>query len=105
MSILQGRTAVDEKDNYALCVVTRPDDVTEITEEYFIKNASFVKDIGYQIGDKISNWDLGLTNLNKLENIKVNLDDKKETVYVNKNIWTNGISFTEFVDHLKTFNL
>ena len=105
MSILQGRTAVKEKDNYALCVVTRPDDITEITEEYFIKNAKFVKDIGYQIGDKIINWDNGLDNLSKSENINVVLDKKIESVYINKPIWTNGKNFYEFVDYLKTFDL
>jgi len=105
MSILQGRTAVKEKDNYALCVVTRPDDVTEITEDYFIQNAKFVKDIGYQIGEKIKNWDNGLHNLSKTDNINVILDQKTESVYVNKSIWSDNISFTEFMDHLKkTFN-
>lgn len=101
MSILQGRTAVREKDNYALCVVTRPDDITEITEEYFIKNAKFVKDIGYQIGDKIINWDNGLDNLSKSENINVILDQKTESVYVNKSIWSNNTPFEEFMDYLK----
>lgn len=101
MSILQGRTAVKEKDNYALCVVTRPDDITEITEEYFIKNAKFVKDIGYQIGDKIINWDNGLYNLSKSDNINVILDQKTESVYVNKSIWSDNISFEEFMDYLK----
>ncbi|UOE37470.1 hypothetical protein [Chryseobacterium oryzae] len=101
MSILQGRTAVKEKDNYALCVVTRPDDITEITEEYFIKNAKFVKDIGYQIGDKIINWDNGLDNLSKTENINVILDQKTESVYVNKSIWSNNMSFEEFIEYMK----
>jgi len=101
MSILQGRTAVKEKDNYALCVVTRPDDITEITEEYFIKNSKFVKDIGYQIGDKIINWDNGLCNLSKNDNINVILDQKTESVYVNKSIWSSNTSFDEFMDYLK----
>lgn len=101
MSILQGRTAVDEKENYTLCVVTRPDDISEITEEYFIQNAKFVKDIGYQIGDKISNWDQGLENLSKNEEINVYLDEKKESVYVNRNIWRAGISFDDYIKFLK----
>jgi len=103
MSILQGRTAVAEKDNYALCVVTRPDDVTEITQDYFIKNAKFVANIGYQIGDKISNWEAGLNSLSLDDEIKVYLDDKKESVYINRDIWKKGVSFNDFTNHLTTF--
>lgn len=101
MSILQGRTAVRERDNYTLCVVTRPDDISEITEEYFIQNAKFIKDIGYQIGNKISDWDNGLHNLSKNEEINVYLDEKKESVYVNRSIWRAGIPFEEYVEFLK----
>lgn len=101
MSILQGRTAVRDRDNYTLCVVTRPDDVSEITEEYFIQNAKFIKDIGYQIGNKISNWDQGLENLSTSDDINVYLDEKKESVYVNRNIWKAGISFEDYVKFLK----
>lgn len=103
LSILQGRTAVKEKDNYALCVVTRPNDTDEITEEYFKKNAKFIKDIGYQIGDKIENWDSGLTKLFSSDEIKVQLDEKKETVYVNRNIWRNGDSFDKFMIALEKY--
>lgn len=103
MSILQGRTAVDEKDFYALCVVTRPDDISEITTDYFKENAKFVHNIGYQIGDKIYNWDEGLNNISLDEDIKVYLDDKKESVYINRDIWRNGVSFNDFTEHLKNF--
>ena len=102
MSILQGRTAVLERDKYALCVVTRPDDISTITEDYFKQNAKFVKDIGYQIGDKIKDWDTGLNNLLKSENINILLDQKIESVYINRPIWTEGISFQEFVENLKS---
>lgn len=103
MSILQGRTAVKEQQNYALCVVTRPNDLFEIDEEYFKKNAMFIDDIGYQIGDKISNWDSGLSTLQMYDNIGVNLDDKKESVYINRSIWQNGKSFDLFIDSLKKY--
>lgn len=102
MSILQGRTAVLEKDKYALCVVTRPNDISDITEEYFIQNAKFVNDIGYQIGSKINDWESGLNNLAKNEDINVILDQKTESVYINKPIWTEGIPFIEFVKNLKS---
>ncbi|MCX2483761.1 sacsin N-terminal ATP-binding-like domain-containing protein [Pedobacter sp. MR2016-24] len=103
MSILQGRTAVLEKEHYALCVLTRPDDETNIDEEYFTSNSNFVTDIGYQIGDKIKNWDSGLTSLTLSEDIKVNLDNKTESVYVNRPIWRDGKPFSEFVNALKTY--
>lgn len=103
MSILQGRTAVLEKDKYALCVLTRPDDETQIDEEYFKQNAQFVTNIGYQIGDKINDWDKGLIELSLQSDIKVNLDSKTETVYINRNIWKNGISFSEFIEYLNKY--
>lgn len=103
MSILQGRTAVDEKDCYALCVITRPDDISEMTIDYFKENAKFIYDIGYQIGDKINNWSKGLNELSLNDEIRVYLDDKKESVYVNRNIWKNGSSFNQFIGHLNTF--
>lgn len=101
MSILQGRTAVKEKDMYALCVMPRPDDESKIDKEYFKSSSRFVMDIGYQIGDKIANWDLGLNSLEVNDDIKVSLIDKTETVYVNKNIWREGISFDAFITELK----
>lgn len=103
MSILQGRTAVEERENYALCVVTRPNDIFEMTVEYFKENAKFVKDIGYQIGDKIDSWDEGLKNLSLDREIKVLLEDKKETVYINRNIWRSGVSFYDFIQHLQIY--
>ena len=101
MSILQGRTAVLGKENYALCVMTRPNDEAEIDERYFITHGRFVIDIGFQIGDKIKKWDDGLFNLSSNDTIKVSLDDKTETVYVNRSIWRDGISFPDFVTVLK----
>ncbi|MBB2150558.1 sacsin N-terminal ATP-binding-like domain-containing protein [Pedobacter gandavensis] len=103
MSILQGRTAVVEKDQYALCVLTRPDDEYQIDEKYFTENANFVTDIGYKIGDKIKNWDSGLVNLSLLDDIKVNLDNKTESVYVNRPIWRDAKPFSEFITDLKNY--
>lgn len=103
MSILQGRTAVVERDHYALCVLTRPDDEYQIDEKYFTENANFVTDIGYKIGDKIRNWDNGLTSLSLSDDIKVNLDNKTESVYVNRPIWRDAKPFSEFITDLKTY--
>ncbi|MGB3343069.1 MAG: hypothetical protein WBA61_04085 [Aequorivita sp.] len=102
MSILQGRTAVSEMENYALCVMTRPNDEIEINEEFFIENSKFVIDIGFQIGDKIKNWDEGLISLSQNDDIKVNLDSKTETVYINRAIWKEGISFNNFIKIIET---
>lgn len=103
MSILQGRTAVSDKEHYALCVMTRPNDEAEIDETYFVEHAKFVTNIGLQIGDKIKNWDDGLFSLYSNENIKVNLDSKTETVYVNRDIWRAGVSFKDFVIVLEKY--
>lgn len=102
MSILQGRTAVLEKEHYALCVMTRPNDEIEINEEYFIEHSKFVIDIGFQIGDKIRKWDEGLISLSQDDNIKVNLDSKTETVYINRTIWKEGITFSDFIKVIET---
>ena len=103
MSILQGRTAVAERDSYALCVLTRPDDEYQIDEKYFTENAKFVTDIGYKIGDKINNWDSGLMSLSLIDDIKVNLDNKTESVYVNRPIWKDATPFSKFIIDLKNY--
>ncbi|RYF26661.1 MAG: hypothetical protein EOO42_00815 [Flavobacteriales bacterium] len=103
MSILQGRTAVAERNHYALCVLTRPDDDYNIDEKYFTENANFVTDIGYKIGDKIKNWDNGLTSLSISDDIAVNLDNKTESVYVNRPIWRDAKTFSEFIKDLKNY--
>jgi hypothetical protein len=102
MSILQGRTAVQQKDHYALCVLTRPANETDaVDKEYFVKNSQFVMDIGELIGDRIANWDAGLQTLQSEADIKVQLEDKTESVYINRKIWRNGISFDAFVMELQ----
>lgn len=103
MSILQGRTAVTEKDRYALCVLTRPDDESKIDEDYFSANARFVTNIGYQIGDKINDWDAGLTSLVSSDDVKVNLDAKTESVYINRPIWKDAKPFVDFIKDLETY--
>lgn len=101
MSILQGRTAVIERDFYALCVMTRPVDEMIIDKEYFKTASRFVTDIGYKIGDKITKWDVGLRSLEVDADVKVSLVDKTESVYVNRNNWKDGISFEAFITELK----
>lgn len=106
MSALQGRTSSNNPANYALCVMTRPeDDQIIIDKEYFIKESRFVIDIGHQISHKIKNWDEGLKNLMIDDDVMVYLDEKTESIYIRREIWRKGISFNEFIDVLnKYFN-
>lgn len=103
MSILQGKTAVIEKDSYALSVLTRPENEQSVDAEYFIKTAQFVPNIGYQIGDTIDNWYQDLNNLDTQADLKVILEEKTESLYISRNIWKNGISFDEFMVLLNKF--
>ena len=103
MSLLQGRTAVLEKDAYSLAVLTRPEDDQPVSTDYFKEHARFVPDIGSQIGNSIENWSNGLQALDTHAEVKVTLDDKIESVYISRNIWKNGISFDEFVIVLNQF--
>lgn len=103
MSALQGRTASKNPTNYALCVMTRPEDDQVVDKDYFINESRFVIDIGQQLSDKIRNWDEGLQKLIIDDNVMVYLDDKKESVYIRRAIWQNGVSFNQFVDILKNY--
>ena len=103
MSTLQGRTASQNPQSYALCVMTRPDDNQIIDKEYFIKESRFVIDIGVKISDKIKNWDEGLQKLIIDDDVMVYLDDKTESIYIRREIWRNGITFDEFVDILANY--
>ncbi|MEP0265804.1 hypothetical protein [Dokdonia sp.] len=100
MSTLQGRTASNNPDNYALCVMTRPEDGQVVDKNYFINESQFVVDIGHKLSAKIQNWDEGLQKLIIDDDVMVYLDDKTESVYVRREIWRNGISFNEFVEVL-----
>lgn len=103
MSALQGRTAAKNPTNYALCVMTRPEDGQVVDKEYFINEARFVIDIGYKLSDKIKNWDKGLKKLIIDDDVMVYLDDKTESVYIRRDIWRNGISFKEFINMLNKY--
>jgi hypothetical protein len=103
MSLRQGQTAVIENNRYALSVLTRPMDDQLVDKNYFIQVAKFVTDIGSQIGNTIELWNEGLSNLDTNSEIKVSLDDKKESVYISRNVWKSGISFGDFVILLKKY--
>lgn len=102
MSALQGETASQEKERYALCVITRPAG-SIIDKEYFLQNAKFVINIGDLIGDKLTEMKSGLGNLTQYENGEVNvtMDNKTYAVYVSKKIWENGNDFSSFIERIK----
>jgi len=106
MSSLQGQTANQEKERYALCVITRPSG-TLIGKEYFLQNVKFVSNIGELIGDKLTNILNDLKNLSEHEtgDVNVAMDNKAYSVYISKKIWENGIGFTDFVELLKKYLL
>ena len=103
MSLLQGKTAVIEKDRYALCVMTRPENDRPVDKEYFIQESRFVPNIGSQIGNSIELWSQGLRNLDTNTDVKVSLDDKTESVYISRDIWKVGVSFNEFIEILRLY--
>ena len=102
MSLKQGEIARIEYTHYALCVVSRPSGELTSKDE-FIARAKFVVNIGEQIGDKISTWRESLLHLETDDNVSIQLDNKAGFVNVKKATWMVGISFADFVGHLKVF--
>lgn len=102
MSMLQGESAVQESNAYALCVVSRTS-MQLTNKEDFIKNSRFVIDIGTQIGDKIVRWKRGIENLEVAEGVTVELDSKLGGVLIAKSIWSKGLTFDQFVSYLRAF--
>lgn len=103
MSLLQGKTSVNEKDRYSLCVMSRPEEDIVVDKNYFIQESRFVPNIGFQIGDSIELWTQGLQNLDTNADVKVSLDDKIESVYISRSIWKAGIPFDEFIYILRLY--
>lgn len=108
MSKKQGETAIIEHFHYSLCVLYRrenSDDDDKIDKDYFKQNARFVTNIGQTIGDRLDKIHKEISLLDDAENedVAVHFDNKKFSVYVRKKIWDAGISFDEFVNHLKNY--
>jgi hypothetical protein len=106
MSSLQGLTANQEKERYALCVITRPSG-TLIDKEYFLQNVNFISNIGELIGDKITTIvdDLKTISEHEKGDVNVSMDNKAYSVYISKKIWEDGIRFNDFINLLKTYLL
>lgn len=103
MSILQGRTAAENENKYALCVITRTSDDEVMDVEYFKLNARFVVNIGKQIKPKLFRWDRDLSDIETQDDISIRLIDKKESVYINRPIWRDNINFDQFTTVLKEY--
>jgi hypothetical protein len=100
MSIIQGDAAVQDKDHYALCVISRP--FGQFTDkQQFIERARFVINIGELIGDKVEKWRNGINLLDSDGEVKVELDNKSGAVNIRKGIWKDTMTFDQFVKHLK----
>jgi hypothetical protein len=102
MSLHQGEEASKNKNNYALCVISRPAG-TVTNREQFIEKAKFVTNIGYQVGDKITAWRQGLEQIELNENVSVQLDNKTGFVNIRKATWESGDNFSGFIVTLKVY--
>jgi hypothetical protein len=105
MSKLQGRTAVDNASQYALCVLGRTANLDDVTKEYFQKNARFVMDIGHRLRNRVD----AATRIEELidqeaagEEEGVDFDNKKFKYKISKRVWTGEAahSFNFFVNSL-----
>jgi len=109
MSSTQGVKARDNSQKYALCVVSRVNADDDVTKDYFIERAKFLTNVGTVVSDKVYGIENGLTTIRSYKNgeeASSALDNEKYSVFVGKKAWSNGISFYEFVSHLKKyFNL
>jgi len=102
MSLRQGEDAFNEKEHYALCVISRPSG-TLTDKAHFIDHAKFVTDIGFQIGEKVVEYQDGLSKIGGDDNVSVELDSKSGFVNIRKAVWENGITFHQFIDVLKIY--
>ena len=104
MTPLQARTAVNETDNYALCVVHKNGNT--LTKEYVRKYSKFVIDIGERLTDKVQEVEEFESTKSEIANTNEEIDlfyenDLEYKYKISHNIWTNGISFWDFVNHIK----
>ena len=105
MTKLQAKTAVNKPSNYALCVLPKENEI--INEDYFIQNALFIINIGELLKgkfEKINQFETSKNNIdNYTDDIHIEFEGNLDTKFkINKNIWSKGLSFSKFVEFLKT---
>ena len=103
MTPYQASSAVQESDNYALCVVQKNGSV--VNKDYIRKNAKFVIDIGDKLQDKVEEvgeFESTKTEIaNTNEDIDLFYENSLEYKYkISSNIWTKGKSFWDFIKHI-----
>jgi hypothetical protein len=104
MSSKQGKTAKDNPEKYALCVLNRLNYHDEITKEYFIEHARFLTTVGPLITPKVTVMESALSTirgLNSDEETGSMLDSEQYRVFVGKKAWVVGINFDDFISFLK----
>jgi hypothetical protein len=103
MTPFQASSAVQESDNYALCVVQKNGSV--VNKDYIRKNAKFVIDIGDKLQNKVeevSEFESTKTEIaNTNEDIDLFYENSLEYKYkISSNIWTKGKGFWDFIKHI-----
>ncbi|RYZ67941.1 MAG: hypothetical protein EOP09_10205 [Proteobacteria bacterium] len=105
MSKLQGKTAVDNPHNYALCVLGRTENLQDVTELYFKENARFVMDIGTRLRSRVE----AATRIEAMideeaasDDEGVDFDNKNFKYKIGKRVWSGdeALNFDLFVNNL-----
>lgn len=102
MTSLQAKTAVENKDNYALIVV--PLDGSEPDIDYVRTNAKVVGKIGYKLSHLIKDFNDIESKKSQLmteqDGVSVNIEDQNVRFRVNSSVWNSidGISISEFIN-------
>lgn len=110
LSFNQGLGAVQFKNNYALCVLERPQNWSTINSldsgaVYLQKNLKAVTEIGYKLEKTFSISKEFRDNVikNNINGIGVEFTDNEFKFTVNKSIWTNGHNIDYLLNHIKAF--
>lgn len=104
MSKLQGQTAVIHADDYALCVLGRPEKLEDATQEYFREHARFITDIGHRLKRRVA----AAAQIDELIEAQesdeggVDFDNRAYKFRVGKRIWTSpeAMSFEKFLQRI-----
>jgi hypothetical protein len=104
MTPFQARTAVKETDNYALCVVYK--NGTTLTKDYVRKHSKFVIDIGKRLAQKVQEVQKFESTKSEIANTNEEIDlfyenNLEYKFKISNNVWTQGISFWDFVVLIK----
>lgn len=102
MTTTQGQKAVEEQDNYVLCVVPLGSEVSEAVVQ---TNSRFVLDIGKKLVEKVN-------KVNELKqksaevssgggDVAIEVSEGQVRFRISRQVWDSGKTFAEFLDYLK----